>query len=167
MIEYLPLVLTGIGVIVSILYYASVLRNATKTQQMQLETRQAQLFMQIYDKFSQPSFLESWETIEPQVPYHDKEEFVQWFMGVRRHYGMVGNYFEGIGVLVKEGLVDISMVANLMTWPTVVFWRKTSRFIDGVRMDWNHPRWLSETEFLYNELMKYIAEHPEIVPPEP
>ena len=33
MIEYLPLVLTGIGIIVSILYYTSVLRNSNKTRQ--------------------------------------------------------------------------------------------------------------------------------------
>ena len=48
MIEYLPLVLTGIGITVSILYYTSVLRNANKTQQMQLETRQAAMFMKLY-----------------------------------------------------------------------------------------------------------------------
>jgi hypothetical protein len=50
-IEYLPIVLTGIGIIVSILYYTSVLRNANKTQQQQLDTRQAQLFMQMYNKW--------------------------------------------------------------------------------------------------------------------
>ena len=48
MIEYLPLVLTGLGLTASIIYYTSVLRNANKTQQMQLETRQAQLFHGIY-----------------------------------------------------------------------------------------------------------------------
>jgi hypothetical protein len=36
MIDYLPLILTGIGIIASILYYASVLRNANTTRQAQL-----------------------------------------------------------------------------------------------------------------------------------
>jgi hypothetical protein len=47
-LDYLPLVLTGIGIIASILYYASILRNANKTRELQLkaqehatETRQA------------------------------------------------------------------------------------------------------------------------------
>jgi hypothetical protein len=50
MIDYLPLVLTGIGIIVAIVYYTLTLRNANKTQELQLETRQAQLFMQIFNR---------------------------------------------------------------------------------------------------------------------
>ena len=41
MIESIPLVVTGIGLTASIVYYASILRNANKTQQQALETRQA------------------------------------------------------------------------------------------------------------------------------
>ena len=39
MIEYLPLVLTGIGIIVSILYYAMVLRNTQKARQIEMLQR--------------------------------------------------------------------------------------------------------------------------------
>lgn len=56
MIEYLPLVLTGIGLSVSIIYYASILKNANKTQRMQLETRQVQLFMTINETRGSPEF---------------------------------------------------------------------------------------------------------------
>ena len=56
MIEYLPIVLTGIGLSASILYYTIILRNANKTQQMQLETRQVQLFMTISDTKLSPEF---------------------------------------------------------------------------------------------------------------
>ena len=48
MVDYLPLVLTGLGLTASIIYYAMVLRNANKTQQMQLETRQTQLFLELH-----------------------------------------------------------------------------------------------------------------------
>ena len=47
MIEYLPLVLTGIGIIVAIIYYTLTLRNTNKT-------RQAQLFMNLYSTYSTP-----------------------------------------------------------------------------------------------------------------
>ena len=49
-IENLPLVLTGFGLTASILYYTMTLRNANKTQQLALENRQAQLFMQLWSK---------------------------------------------------------------------------------------------------------------------
>ena len=56
MIEYLPIVLTGIGLTASILYYSINLRNANQTQQMQLETRQLQLFMNINESRGSPEF---------------------------------------------------------------------------------------------------------------
>ena len=55
MIEYLPLVLTGLGLTASIIYYAKVLENANKTRALQLkaqeetlETRKTQLYMSLY-----------------------------------------------------------------------------------------------------------------------
>ena len=50
MIESLPLVLTGLGLTASIVYYENILNNANKTQQMQLETRQIQIFMRVIDR---------------------------------------------------------------------------------------------------------------------
>ena len=48
-IENLPLVLTGLGLTASVLYYTMVLRNANKTRQMQL-------FMQFYSKLTDLNF---------------------------------------------------------------------------------------------------------------
>jgi len=73
-IEYLPIVLTGIGIIVSIVYYASVLRNANKTQKMQLETRKAQLFMQIYSMFASNEYFERGGAIV-STEFEDAEDF--------------------------------------------------------------------------------------------
>ena len=81
-------------------------------------------------------------------------------------FGLLVNYFEGVGVLVKENLVDIRLVAELMTYPTVRFWWKTSDIIGEFRVLLGHPRWLSETEYLYIDLMKFIVEHPEFILPE-
>ena len=50
--EFLAVILTGLGLTVSILYYTTVLQNANKTQQSQLETRQAQLYMQVFQELN-------------------------------------------------------------------------------------------------------------------
>ena len=47
----LSIIFAGLSIAASIVYYASVLRNANKTQQMQLETRQAQLYMDLFNLF--------------------------------------------------------------------------------------------------------------------
>ena len=44
-VETISIVFTGLSISLAAFYYISTLRNAQRTQQMQLETRQAQLFM--------------------------------------------------------------------------------------------------------------------------
>lgn len=67
--EFIAIILTGFGLTASILYYSSILRNANKTRELQLkaqelqlkaqehaiETRQAQLFMQILTHYNGPT----------------------------------------------------------------------------------------------------------------
>jgi len=78
-----------------------------------------------------------------------------------RAWGTIVGFYEGVGVLVKEGLIDIRLVALLMTGTTTLFWRKMEPFIDEIRRR-AYPRAYIETEYLYNALMDYIKEHPEI-----
>ena len=40
------------GVIAGFTYYVMTVRNSQRMQQMTLETRQAQLFMQVYDRWA-------------------------------------------------------------------------------------------------------------------
>jgi len=49
--EFIALVFTGLSITASLFYYANVLSNTNKTQKMQLETRQAQLFMQLVNRY--------------------------------------------------------------------------------------------------------------------
>ena len=167
MIESIPLVLTGIGIIVSILYYTSVLRNANKTQQMQLETRQGQLIMQVYHKFSTletANAYQKFQEIGEQIETTD-DLLKAWFNNSENYKFMwiLSTFFEGVGVLVKENLLEIRLVAELMTGPLSEYWGLIAPYIDEVRERGNMPRMMSETEYLYNKLVKYTEEHPEII----
>ncbi len=77
-------------------------------------------------------------------------------------YAILVGFFEGLGVFVREGLVDIRLVALLMTGYTKVFFEKIAPYLEEVRVIYGMPRMLSETEYLYHRLMKYLEEHPEI-----
>ena len=129
--ELLAIILTGLGLTVSILYYTTILRNANKTRELQLqaqehatETRQAQLFMQIRGNYDMDMIriryeLQNWE-------WDDYEDFMS-------KYGpdtnleswskliSVGQYFEDIGVLVKRGLIDPALVDDLLSGPVLQF----------------------------------------------
>ena len=172
MIEYLPLVLTRIGIIASILYNTNVLRNANRTRELQLkaqeqalETRQAQFFMQIYGRFDDR---EHWEQYT-EISSRTWDDFADWWekYGEKNEEAMaafasLGSYFEGIGVLINENLVDVRLVAKLMSGPIIAFWEMHAPIINELRNYMNQPRMLRETEYLYNELMKYMEEHPEL-----
>ena len=71
MIEYLPLVLTGIGIMASIIYYANVLRNANKT-------RETQLFYGIINQMNQPYFIDAWHTYL-EADFETFEEYEEFY----------------------------------------------------------------------------------------
>ena len=48
--------LQTIALIVGIAYYLIIMRNSQRNQKIQVETRQAQLFMQIYDHYNDREF---------------------------------------------------------------------------------------------------------------
>jgi hypothetical protein len=121
MVDYqtLSIVLTGLGIIGAILYYTLTLRNATKT-------RQAQLFMSIYNRFHEVEFWKhlgeirqwEWGSIEE---YNEKysshpERIAKW--------NAVGSFFEGMGVMVKRNLIDVAVVDDLMSGPLMSLWQK-------------------------------------------
>ena len=156
-IENLALVLTGVGLIASIIYYASILRNANRTQQMQLENRQAQLFMNIYSKLLSNEAIDN-EFILNDIEMKtaddywriqrdpDKYRAMTWFMV----------YYEGIGVLVRENHVSIELVAQMISGNILWYWETFGDAFIDLRSSW--PRFMVELEYLYERVKEYLEE---------
>ena len=57
--------LQTVGLLVGIVYYLTIMRNSQKNQQMQLETRQSQLFMQLFQyHIDKERWKDSWRLTE-------------------------------------------------------------------------------------------------------
>ena len=158
-LEIAALVLTGLGLTASIIYYTMNLRNANRTQKLQLENRQAQLFMNIYSKLNSNEAIHNefeimkleMKTAEEYHELHDditKYTAINWYMA----------YFEGIGVLVRQGLVDIKLVSLMLSGNIIWFWeRYRDLFLDcRVKYDW--PRWMIELEYLYEQVKEHMPD---------
>ncbi len=85
MIDTLAFVLTGIGLAASIVYYANILNNANKTRELQLkaqeqalETRQAQMFIQIYNQYSSNELKQALRILKT-LKWNSFEEFANLF----------------------------------------------------------------------------------------
>jgi hypothetical protein len=144
------------GLLVGIFYYVTSLRNQSKA-------RKTQLYLQMVNKFSQSDYIEAngkfydleWSTAEDFIEDWRTPEG-------RMTIGIIESWYEGLGVLVKENLLDIRVVALLLTGLVTTFWDKFIPIIDEVREAFGEPRLFIEAEYLYNQLIKYTKEHPEI-----
>jgi hypothetical protein len=103
----------------SILYYALNLRAANKPQQLQLETRQAQLFMTLYETYRSTEFRKQWTDILKQE-YTNFNDFWEKY-GLENKpeawasWQSVASFFHGIGVLVKKQLIEPSLLDELIS----------------------------------------------------
>ena len=157
--------LTLISVPVGVFYHIMTLRNTRKNQELILENRRAQLAMQIWNKFDDDmrTGIDGWTSLE----YEDFEGFLSkygldvnpdWWVNARR----AASWYENMGVLVKEGLLDIRLITLQYGGITRMFWDKLAPLLPYLREELKYPRLWSETEYLCRELIKYMDEHPEL-----
>ena len=147
------------GVIAGFTYYVLIVRNSQRTQQLQLETRQAQLFMTVHGHFTDTRFHRQGNAIRFQWEWSDFDDFIE-------KYGPVNNLeawadllsvftaFEGIGLLVKKKLVDIDMVEELMLGLITRTWERIETVIFEYRERFNWPETGRSFEYLYKEMKK-------------
>jgi len=112
---------------------------------------------------SQADFIEAWNAFE-SWEFTDYEDIMRKLSDEQslRYSRTLGTFFEGLGVLVRLELVPIHYIAYFITNMTRTYWEKIAPTIEELRENQNVPRTLSEVEYLYNELMKYLEEHPEL-----
>ncbi len=153
MVDYqsITISLAALGFLVATIYYILTLRNQNRT-------RQAQLFMQIYSVFRTPEFQDNITEIVT-MKWKDSDDFMEKYGPTTnpkawRAIGSLAGYFEGIGLLVNEKLIDISLVENLMSTHIIYFWEKFEFLSIKLRRDFNSPQMDAWKEYLYNEIKK-------------
>ena len=161
--QTISIVFAGLSISIAAFYYISTLRNTRKNQELTLETRQAQMYMNIYNQLNKADFIDAWMSFM-EMEWNDFDEYLRVYEDPEknRNLWVIGMFYEGLGVLVKNNLVPMRLIAETITGMTRMYWEKFVPIVDDGRREFNLPRWYSESEYLYNELMKYIEEHPEL-----
>jgi len=154
------------GIIVGVAYYIMNIENNRKNQKLQLETRQAQLFMQIYAEQLKRGNIPGYDVVY-HMEFDSPEEFEEkygrennpeaWY-----DFWLYNSYYEGIGVLVRENLVDIKLVALLNGGEVISGWEKFEKVTNHYRAKYHWPRWSIEWEYLYTTMKEYALENPEL-----
>jgi hypothetical protein len=154
----------ALGVCVAATYYVMTLRITQNNLKANLETRQAQLLMNIYERWAVPNFQDAWLSIT-KWQWRDYDEFTAKYMNDKessRIMNLVGSLLEGLGVYVKRGFIDATLVDDLMSSYVVVFWQKLGPIFIEYRKRMNSPTSLEYGEYLYNVIYEiWMREHPE------
>jgi hypothetical protein len=143
-------IVAAAGVLIGVILALLELRNLVKQ-------RKSDLLMRLHLAFSTK------ETSEAvlkymSVEYKNYDDFVEKYGlpfaegPVQTVFVMVGNFFEGIGVLLKRKLVEIDLVTELFA--VEMFWLKWKPLVEDTRKQFNNPQLLVWFEYLYNEAKK-------------
>ena len=149
-IEYLPIVLTGLGIIVAIVYYTLTLRNANKT-------RKSQLTMNFYTHVTDFNFWKPWTYVVMNYHFTTFQEWDEKYGPTTNpeaaaEFYTVIQIFEGAGTLLKEGIIESKLLFKYL--PAVIIrtsWEKYRLWINGVRVAYNDPEFGDMFEYLYEE----------------
>ena len=159
MIEYFPIVLTGIGLTASILYYTTILRNANKTQKMQLETRQVQMFMNMSGVRNSPEFQKLIYKVTFIDEWNDLQDYFNRFgpeknLDAYSEHLFVWHLYDTIGFLLKKEVIDPSFIDDLFKASLLVAWRKFEPVIKMNRQRVNQPNLWNHFEYLAEEITR-------------
>jgi hypothetical protein len=152
MIEYLPLVLTGIGLTASIIYYANILNNANKARERDfINQRILMLNDEFYFKWRK-LIGGDWSTYQESLNAPDDE------MDIMSHMSMLLN---SVGILHQKNMISSDLVFSVYLPNFVIWtWEKVAPVTYGIRESMNNPDHFSGFEYLYNV---YKKKYPNLV----
>ena len=155
--------LQTMSIMVGIAYYLMILQNQQKTQKHQQETQKTQLFMQLYQSsFNVENSETYWDIISWQWETH--EEYQEKY-GPRANpdkaYRAIAYYyvFDGLGMLVRNNVVDINTVYRMLGRRIINIWFKIETTIERVRKQLDPgPDYLEDFEYLAMEMVRMRKE---------
>lgn len=133
-IQTVTVVIAGISVIIGVINSILSNRKAEQQRQTEIETRQAELLMQVYDRWSAKDFRRDSFEILTRWSWDNTEDM--W-----RRFGPAGNlddiikfttqasFYTSVGVLVEQGLIDINLVDKQLHNNIVLNWEKLEPII--------------------------------------
>jgi len=168
------------GIIVGIIYYLTIMRNTQKTRELTLqsqeltrkaqeqaaETRQTQLFMQLFDRWGDPDFARlygkyRYETCASVSNDPDeickiavKAVFESYDPDVWIPIQTLTQYFEGIGIVYKKKLIDLETLESLLSTRIIWYWDVTEAFIKYAREKLDDPTMYQEIEVLVKDMKR-------------
>jgi len=141
-IQTVSIAIASAGVLVAATYYVLQIRHQTKL-------RQTDLVMRLYSTFGSKEFQDAWTRIE-SIEFKNYDEYVKKYGS--GDYVQCATFFEGIGVLLQNRLIDINLVDALFGVPLKYMYERMKPIIEGNKQQFHNQRVFEYFEYLYNEM---------------
>ena len=145
-------ILAAAGVLVGVVYYVLDIRSQNKV-------RQTELILQLYSFYNSETCQKALTRVLT-LDYADYNDFANKYGAilspspneVQVSVQMVATFFEGVGVLLSQRLLDIRLVQKL--FDVKGYWKKIEPLAIELRRTLKDPRQKEWFEYLYNEICK-------------
>jgi hypothetical protein len=137
-------------------------KKEQETRDRELETRQAQLLMGVFQSLVTPEMMEANLKLQG-IEAKNVEDWNGILKDVEKYkaWTLWASYYQGLGTLVKEKLIDVGLPAQLWGGNVLWFYERYESMVLDCRDKLNWPGWGVEVEFLYNSILEYGEKHPE------
>jgi hypothetical protein len=156
-------IIQTVGILVGIVYYITIMRNSQKTQHLQLETRKAQLYMQLFMRITSEEFVK--KSIDLlKLEYDNIDEFMKKLLSgpdSSLHAKLFSMFWhiDGLGYMMSQKLIDPEMVYNFGGgFAQVWHWKKWEPVIMRFRKRRDDPEFLKWFEYTAKEMMRIRQE---------
>ena len=158
LLQTISVLVASAGLLIAALYYIFQLRHLRRQREIEIETRQAQLFMQLYNHYQGEEVQRSENEVILQWKWKDLEDFWEKYgpetnMEAFTRWDAMETYFKGVGVLMRRKLIDPNLVYDLIGPAIIIHWEKFGPIIVDLRKRyWSHA--FEGYEQLYDEMKK-------------
>ena len=149
--------LQTIALIVGIAYYLFIMRNSQRNQQMQLETRQAELYMRLWEKWNTKEFSEQRYEVY-RMEWTDFDDFNEKYSGRSNpetfaSWNTFGRMITGLAELRRKRLIDVEFLDIMMINDIMNWWAKCGS-LEKESWEKGVPNWRSHFPFI-KEVIEY------------
>ena len=132
------------------------------------EQRQSQLFLQLYDRWQGQEYQEQFRKALYVRDWNDWDDYIQKYgpredpEGYPKAMSLLA-FFEGLGVMVKENLIDINLVDATLYRHTRLYWERIEALVLESRQRLSSPELNDHLEYLYHELKRRHPDDPPLL----
>jgi len=167
-VQTMGLIVQAIGVVgtlsaamIAVRSYVNSNRRAQESRDRELETRQAQLFMQIFTLNCSQETADNWYKIF-SADITDAQTFLRktGMLGdltdfdheLARALAYVWTHYDGMGLLAQKGLIDVELLTEMFSTEVIMMWEKLKPVTLEFRKKYPHAA--ENYEYLYNKMIE-------------